>query len=117
MGKKRKISAFYGLESHYRHSDKKGFEWELNPGCPPQAITLPAEPPYICSSKVLLLGLQLKSDESHKQNHVLRRNREVLTPNILARKSEVGPVPYCKTRAKYDGNTRQGLFVNEHDKV
>jgi hypothetical protein len=54
MGKKRKISAFYGLESHYRHSDKKGFAWELNPGCPPQAITLPAEPPYICSSKVLL---------------------------------------------------------------
>jgi hypothetical protein len=33
-------------------------------------------------------------------------------PNILARKSEEGPLPYCKTRAKLEGNSRPGPLVS-----
>jgi hypothetical protein len=31
-------------------------------------------------------------------------NSAMSTPNILARKSEEGPLPYCKTGAESDGN-------------
>jgi hypothetical protein len=36
----------------------------------------------------------------------------VLTPNILARKSEEGPLPYCKIGAKSEGNNQPGHLVS-----
>jgi hypothetical protein len=38
----------------------------------------------------------------------------VSTPNILARKSEEGPLPYCETRAKLKGNNQPGPLVSPH---
>jgi hypothetical protein len=35
---------------------------------------------------------------------ILQRNSGVSTPNILARKSEEGPLPYCRTGAESEGN-------------
>jgi hypothetical protein len=36
----------------------------------------------------------------------------VVTPNILARKSGEGPLPYCKIRAKLEGYNQPGPFVS-----
>jgi hypothetical protein len=36
----------------------------------------------------------------------------VSTPNILAKRSEEGPVPYCKTGAESDGNNQLGPLVS-----
>jgi hypothetical protein len=36
----------------------------------------------------------------------------VSTPNILARKSEGGLLPYCKIGAKSEGNNRPGPLVS-----
>jgi hypothetical protein len=33
-----------------------------------------------------------------------KKNSGVSAPKIFARKSEKGPLPYCKTRAKSEGN-------------
>jgi hypothetical protein len=40
-------------------------------------------------------------------------NGEVSTPNILARKSEGGLLPYCKIGAKSEGYNRLGPLVSE----
>jgi hypothetical protein len=37
----------------------------------------------------------------------------VSTPNILARKSGLGPLPYCKIGAKSEGYNRPGPLVHK----
>jgi hypothetical protein len=49
---------------------------------------------------------------TRKMNRVFQRNGEVSTPNILARKSERGLLPYCKIGAKSEGNNRPGPLVS-----
>jgi hypothetical protein len=43
----------------------------------------------------------------------LTRNWWVSTPNILTRKSEEGPLPYCKTEAELKGNNWPDSLVIE----
>jgi hypothetical protein len=42
----------------------------------------------------------------------LKRNPGVSTPNILDRKSEDDPLPYCKTRAEAEGFNQSGPLVS-----
>jgi hypothetical protein len=46
------------------------------------------------------------------KNCILERNGGVLTPNILARKSQENPLPYCKTGVESEGLNRSDFFVN-----
>jgi hypothetical protein len=41
----------------------------------------------------------------------------VSTPNILARKSEGGLLPYCKIGAKSEGNNQPGPLVSEENRL
>jgi hypothetical protein len=43
---------------------------------------------------------------------VYYKETTVSTPNILAKESEEGPLPYCKTGAESEGNNRLGPFVS-----
>jgi hypothetical protein len=50
----------------------------------------------------------------HKiSNKMVQPNGGVSTPNILARKSEEGPLPYYKTRAKLEGNNQLGPLLEQ----
>jgi hypothetical protein len=45
---------------------------------------------------------------------VLQRKSVVLTPNISAKKSEEGPLPYCKTKAESEAfNHQLGPLVSK----
>jgi hypothetical protein len=44
-----------------------------------------------------------------------QRNGGVSTPNILARKSEEGPPPYCKTAAESEGYNQPGPLESTGD--
>lgn len=62
--------------------------------------------------KVSFMVLWSKRKEIGKGKCVLQRNSGVPTPNILAKKSKMGPLPYSTTGAKLDGNKWPGPLVN-----
>jgi hypothetical protein len=44
-----------------------------------------------------------------EKNSLLKRSCGVMTPDILARKSWEGSLPYCKTRDESEGFSQRGL--------
>jgi hypothetical protein len=75
----------------------------------------PATEPRQRTERVcLLLDLKSNSELSEKQSCVSQRSSGMSLLYILAKKSAVGPLPYCKTRAESEGNNRPGPpLVNE----
>jgi hypothetical protein len=82
------------------------------PGSPaPQVSALPTEQLQIIYLRILL---QCKSE---KWICVLQRNSGVSTPNILAWKSEEGPMPLCNIGAESEGNNRLGDLISRSSQV
>jgi hypothetical protein len=103
---------FYGLQSYYRHGDLKNYHTANR--IPTVRIVGRHAKNWTIADNVNSLHLWelwTNSEESGLYNCVLKRNSEVSTPNILTRKSEEGPLPYCRTGVESEGNNRPGPLL------
>jgi hypothetical protein len=98
---------FYSLQSQCRHWWWKKIIWNWTQVS--HTIGKPATNQAVINSIKVSPFARLRE----KQNCVLQRNSESVTPNILAKKSKEVPLSYCKNTAKFEDISWPGPVVRD----